>query len=314
MDEPAEAVPGSPKTSRRGFLKGVGAGLGGLAFSGTLSACAGSSSAGAGSGGSSGASTIKIGFVSPRTGAVAAFAEADGYVLGLVRKALAPGLTIGAKTYAVEIVDVDSQSSPVRGAQVANDLIYSDMVDLMVTTSTPETVNPVADACEAAGVPCISTNTPWEAFYYGRGAKPGAPSPFKFTYHYSFGVAQFAESFLRMWPQVDTNKRVAVMWPNDADGNVIRPNLGPTLTKAGYTVIDPGAYTDGTNDFSAQIATLFFAGWLGPWLPPVVWFLLKTLVFLCFFIFCLREMKLFPIYKILQSQDREHFLKLRSIN
>jgi NADH-quinone oxidoreductase subunit H len=35
---------------------------------------------------------------------------------------------------------------------------------------------------------------------------------------------------------------------------------------------------------SALIATLFFGGWLGPWLPPVVWFLLKTLVFLCFFI------------------------------
>ncbi|HEY7165396.1 MAG TPA: NADH-quinone oxidoreductase subunit NuoH [Candidatus Binatia bacterium] len=35
---------------------------------------------------------------------------------------------------------------------------------------------------------------------------------------------------------------------------------------------------------SALIATLFFGGWLGPWLPPVVWFLLKTFAFLCFFI------------------------------
>jgi NADH-quinone oxidoreductase subunit H len=35
---------------------------------------------------------------------------------------------------------------------------------------------------------------------------------------------------------------------------------------------------------SAMIATLFFGGWLGPVLPPVVWFLLKTLVFVCGFI------------------------------
>ena len=35
---------------------------------------------------------------------------------------------------------------------------------------------------------------------------------------------------------------------------------------------------------SAIITVLFFGGWLGPGLPPVVWFLLKTLVFLCFFI------------------------------
>lgn len=35
---------------------------------------------------------------------------------------------------------------------------------------------------------------------------------------------------------------------------------------------------------SAMIATLFFGGWLGPWLPPVVWFLLKTFAFIVFFI------------------------------
>jgi NADH-quinone oxidoreductase subunit H len=35
---------------------------------------------------------------------------------------------------------------------------------------------------------------------------------------------------------------------------------------------------------SAMITTLFFGGWLGPWLPPVVWFILKTFVFICLFI------------------------------
>jgi NADH-quinone oxidoreductase subunit H len=35
---------------------------------------------------------------------------------------------------------------------------------------------------------------------------------------------------------------------------------------------------------SAMIAVLFFGGWLGPVLPPLVWFSLKTLAFICFFI------------------------------
>jgi NADH-quinone oxidoreductase subunit H len=35
---------------------------------------------------------------------------------------------------------------------------------------------------------------------------------------------------------------------------------------------------------SGLIAVLFFGGWMGPLLPPVVWFLLKTLFFICFFI------------------------------
>lgn len=35
---------------------------------------------------------------------------------------------------------------------------------------------------------------------------------------------------------------------------------------------------------SGLIAVLFFGGWLGPVLPPVIWFLLKTFLFICFFI------------------------------
>ncbi len=35
---------------------------------------------------------------------------------------------------------------------------------------------------------------------------------------------------------------------------------------------------------SALIAALFFGGWLGPALPPLAWFVLKTFFFICFFI------------------------------
>ena len=205
------------------------------------------------SGTASGGTKLKVGFVSPRTGATAGFGEPDGYVLDLARKALAAGLSIGGKQYEVEIIDKDSQSNPQRSAQVANELITGDSVDLMLTTSTPETVNPVSDACEAAGVPCISTVVPWEAWYFGRGGKPGGPG-FKFTYHFCFGVEQFSNAYSHLWPQIETNKKVGVMWPNDADGNAIRQALGPLLTKAGYTIVDPGAYTDGTNDYSSMIA------------------------------------------------------------
>ena len=44
------------------------------------------------------------------------------------------------------------------------------------------------------------------------------------------------------------------MYPNDADGNAIRGALAPLLEKAGYTIVDPGAYQDGTTDFTSQIA------------------------------------------------------------
>jgi branched-chain amino acid transport system substrate-binding protein len=199
--------------------------------------------------------TLKVGFISPRTGALGGFGETDGYVLEVARKALSNGFKIGDQTYQVQILDQDTQSDPSRASQLAKSLINQDKVDMMLAVSTPEVINPVADACEAAGVPCLSTVMPWEAWYFGRGAKPGQPSPFKWTYHFGFGVGEFAKTYTSLWGgSVQTNKKVAVLYPNDADGNAIRANLAPLLAKEGYTIVDPGPYEDGTTDYSAQIA------------------------------------------------------------
>jgi branched-chain amino acid transport system substrate-binding protein len=73
-------------------------------------------------------------------------------------------LQAGGKTYKIDLLDRDSQSDPARAAQLAKSLITDDKIDFMLVTSTPEVVNPVADACEAAGVPCLSTVMPWEAW------------------------------------------------------------------------------------------------------------------------------------------------------
>ena len=158
------------------------------------------------------------------------------------------------KKYSVEILDQDTQSDPSRAGQLAKDLINNQAIDMMLAVSTPETINPVADACEAAGVPCLSTVMPWEAWYFGRGAKPGEPSPFKWTYHFGFGVEEFFKAYISQWNLIETNKKVGVMYPNDADGNAIRAHLAPLLAKEGYTIVDPGAYETGTADYSSQIA------------------------------------------------------------
>jgi branched-chain amino acid transport system substrate-binding protein len=228
------------KLNRRDLLL-AGAGAAALPLSGTFSPAFA-------------ADKITIGFISPITGPLGGFGQTDGFVLAHARKALEKGLTIGGKTYAVEILDRDTQSDPSRAGQLAKDLITNSGIDLMLAISTPETINPVADACEAAGVPCLSTVMPWEAWYFGRGAKPGEPSPFKWTYHFGFGVDEIAKTYIKQWSLVPTNKKVGVMYPNDADGNAIRAVLAPKLVEAGYTVVDPGAYETGTTDYSSQIA------------------------------------------------------------
>src|SRR5215470_10683301 len=111
---------------------------------------------------------IKIGHVSPKTGPLAGFGEADGFILEQARGILANGLASGGRTYPVQIISKDSQSSGSRAAEVASELILGDKVDLIVASATPDTTNPVADQAEVNEVPCITTNCPWQPYFFGR--------------------------------------------------------------------------------------------------------------------------------------------------
>jgi len=199
--------------------------------------------------------TIKIGYIAPRTGAYAGFTDGDLYMLRTMREQFANGITVGGKSFKVEILDRDTGSDPQKASQIADTLINQDRVDLILATSTPETVNPVSAKCEAEAIPCITTIAPWQAVFFGQGATP--EKPLKWTYHFFFGLEGFAGVDPNAWDQVATNKKVGVLWPNDADGGAFRdPKLGygPIVAKRGYTVVDPGKYEDGTKDFSAIIA------------------------------------------------------------
>jgi branched-chain amino acid transport system substrate-binding protein len=253
MPDEIEATNIDGTISRQELLKRAGVGVGGLVIAGSAPASALARITVRER--PSASNLIKIGFISPRTGPLGSFGEPDPFALGLFRKKLAKGLTIKGKHYAVKIIDKDNQSSPPRAGQLAKQLINRDKVDLVLSTSTPETNNPVADACEAAHMPHISTVEPWQAWYLVRGAVPGKPSPFKWGFHMSFGVENFFTEYVSNWNgPVKTNKKVGVMWPNDADGQAVRAVLGPLLTQAGFTIVDPGAYEDGTTDYSSQIA------------------------------------------------------------
>ena len=218
------------------------------------------------------AKTIKICFVSPETGPIAAFGSADEFVVGEIRKAIGHGLMIGGTKYPVEILVRDSQSNPSRAAEVAAELITKDKVTLMLASSTSDTVNPVADQCELNGVPCITTDTPWEAYFFGRGGEPG--KGFDWTYHFFWGASQIVQTFTGLWNSIETNKVVGALWSNDPDGVALsdpQKGLPPAYAKAGFKVIDTGLFTPLSNDFSAQIAKLKSAQAdivTGVFLPP----------------------------------------------
>lgn len=217
--------------------------------------------------------TIRIGYVSPQTGPLAAFGEADGYVLDAIQEYLADGIEINGVIHPVEILVEDSQSDPNRAAEVAADLILRDGVDLILVASTPETTNPVSDQCEIYEVPCISTVAPWQPWFF-RNPEAAESGGYTWTYHFFWGLEDIIGVFLEMWDSQETNHVVGALWPNDGDGLAwSSPEVGfpPALEEAGYTIIDPGRYENLRDDFTAEI-TLFIENDVeivtGVMLPP----------------------------------------------
>jgi branched-chain amino acid transport system substrate-binding protein len=201
------------------------------------------------------ADTFKVGLVSPLTGPLAGFGEAQDWVIAGLKDAM------GKLPVPIEIIAKDSQSNPNRAAEVATELIEKDGVKLLLGKDTPDTTNPVADQAELNGVPCITNNCPWQPYFFGRNGNPA--TGFKWTYHYFWGLEDVIANFVGIWDQSGAAKKVGGLFPNDADGNAWgdkEHGLPGPLKAAGYDLVDPGRYQPLNNDFSSQIAAFKAAG------------------------------------------------------
>ena len=257
------------EVSRRGMLRAAGVGAAVVGGGGLLEACsssikgASSTSTSSSSTGSSTTSDIVIGFIHPLTGALADFGTSDNWIVSTIQATpqYKNGFKVGGKTYPVTIKSYDTQSDPTRAGQLASQAILTDKVDLILTSSTPETVNPVATVAEKLGTPTVCGNVPWQSWYANLG---GNPTPGKSTFKpswvtmYFLGVNDLCNAFIPMWnrihTQLSTDKVVGCMFPNDSDGNAFRAAWPLFASPAGYTLVDPPPYTDGQTNYSSFIS------------------------------------------------------------
>ncbi|MEM7631003.1 MAG: ABC transporter substrate-binding protein [Pseudomonadota bacterium] len=247
------------KTSRRHFMGALAAGVAAPAILRSTRAYAQSP-------------TIRVGFVTPSTGPLAGFAEADDYILEGLRAHFAGGVTNNGKSYTIEIIKKDSQSNPNRAAEVAAELILSDEVDIITAAATPDTTNPVADQAEINEIPCITTDAPWQPYFFGRGGNPA--EGFAYTYHFFWGLEDVIANFTGLWDGSGVAKKVGGLFPNDADGNAwgdAKLGLPPALAAQGFALTDPGRYQPLSDDFSNYISAFKDAGCeivTGVMIPP----------------------------------------------
>jgi len=196
--------------------------------------------------------TVKVGIVAPQTGPLALFYEGFPFVMEAFTKALGTTVDVGGQKHTIEFVLKDSQSSPNRAAEVTQELILNDSVDIVLAFATPATVNPVADQCELNGIPCLTADCPLESYFFGRGGDPH--KGFNWTYHFSFSGADMVTSWTSMWSKIDTNKSVGLLFANDPDGINMSSALKGAVGQFGMTANDPGRFDLPAGNYAAQIA------------------------------------------------------------
>src|SRR5215469_734032 len=268
--EPAAEVPAGG-VSRRALFRAAGVGAAITGGGSLLAACSsgikGAAGGGASSGAAGGSKAITIGWIHPLTGPLAGFGAPDDWVISQVKQAgpYKNGFKIGGATYAVTIRSYDTQSSSSRAGDLAKQAIQGDRVDLLLASSTPETVNAVASQAETLGTPLVCANIPWEPWYINLGGNPQKPAMTpKYVVMYFLGAEHLAECFIPMWNRIGAaagnNHLVAAAFPNDADGNAFRAVFPLVAGPAGYKFQLSSAYPDGLTNYSSMIAAFKSSG------------------------------------------------------
>ncbi len=182
--QPASSASESPTggVSRRGLFRAAGVGAAVVGGGSLLEACSSSIKGASGTSTLRGAptnKTITIGWIHPLTGSLAGFGYPDNWVISQIKEP--PRTRTVSRSAARPTTSSSSpttrQSSVTRAGTLASQAIQSDNVDLLLASSTPETVNAVSSQAETLGTPLVCANIPWESWYINLRGNPQKPDP-----------------------------------------------------------------------------------------------------------------------------------------
>ena len=117
---------------------------------------------------------------------------------------------------------------------------------MMIAIATPEMINPVADQCEANGIPCLSTLAPWQPYFFGRERRPG--EGLRLDVPLLLGCGSDGRRLHRDVELDPEQQDRCHVRPNDPDGlasSDAKTGFPAGAAPRGYKVIDGGRYNTG---------------------------------------------------------------------
>jgi branched-chain amino acid transport system substrate-binding protein len=198
--------------------------------------------------------TVTVGRVVPLTGPLLDMGRETPWLDDNKLKPInaAGGLTVGKQKCKIVYKIYDSKGTVAGSGEAATKAILQDKVDVLMAQGTPDTTNAPSDLCERNQIPCITSNTPIEAWLFG---PDGKPKTFKYAFHFFFSVPDLVKNHVGMIKSLPGgfNGNIGYLYPNDPDGTVFASLFDPTFKKEGWKPTDPGRFAQGLPDFSAII-------------------------------------------------------------
>lgn len=171
----------------------------------------------------------------------------NGYDLAVKRINEEGGVTVDGKTYLLEVVYYDDESTPARGAQLVERLIQQDGVKYLLGPYSSGLTEAIAPVTEKYGVPMVEAN----------GA---AVSLFRKGYRYLFAVLSTTDQYLRgavdLAAKVNedpSSLRVAMAFENDPFSQDVREGVMEDTAKYGMKVVIDDKLPPELNDMSATL-------------------------------------------------------------
>jgi len=175
----------------------------------------------------------------------------DGYDLAVKRVNERGGVKVGDKTYELEIVYYDDESTPARGAQLAERLIEQDKVKFLLGPYSSGLTKAIAPVTEKYGVPMVE----------GNGA---ARALFAQGYKYLFAVLSTSEQYLASAVTLAAEQaekagrkpdsvKVAGVFENDPFSQDVRAGVLDDAKKYGMKVVIDDKLPPEINDMSPSL-------------------------------------------------------------
>ena len=171
----------------------------------------------------------------------------NGYDLAVKKINARGGVKVGDKHYKLEVVYYDDESTPARGAQLAERLIQQDGVKYLLGPYSSGLVEAMAPVTEKYGVPMVEAN----------GA---AISLFRKGYKYLFAVLSTTDQYLKgavtlaAQQAADPSKvKVAMAFENDPFSQDVRDGVMEDAKKYGMKIVVDDKLPPELSDMSATL-------------------------------------------------------------